>query len=326
VHTVLGFSSILLVVVGCALLLRVLRSIALWSQRRLVQSFVLAMPIMTLGIGVSGMHHFIGPFCFATTPFWDLVFGVVFPLGMVVIALGALGLGALRLILLAQVVWRCRLPAPLSLRTTTERLAKRLNVGSVRVWLCTYDRPLAFTCGIFIPTILVSTWMLEHFDQQELEAVLTHELEHVARHDYLIIFLATVMRDAFFYLPTSRVAYRQLQREKELICDDLTVQVTRRPLALASALAKVWLHAAETPQVARFGAAQPFAERGEALSTRIERLLAQQTARHAQPSRVVTLSISAIVLLILLVVQGVNFFIILSLLHCNHLALLETWF
>jgi Zn-dependent protease with chaperone function len=316
----------LLVIVGCVLLLRVLRSIALWSQRRLVQSLILAMPIMTLGIGVGGLHHFISPLCFTNTPLWDLVFGVALPLGMVVIALGALGMGVLRLILMAQVVWRCRMPAPLSLRTRTEQLAQRLNVRSPRVWLCAYDRPQAFTCGIFQPTILVSTWMLSHLDQQELEAVLTHELEHVARRDYLIIFLATVLRDAFFYLPTSRMAYRQLQREKELICDELTVRVTQRPLALASALAKIWLHAAETPRLALFGAAQPLAERGEALNTRIERLLAPQTALHTQPSRIVTFNMSAIVMLILFVVQGMNSLIIFSLMNCNHLAFLDLLF
>lgn len=325
-HTVLGFSCILLVLVGCVLLLRVLNSISPWSHRRLVQSFILAMPIMTLGIGVGGLHHFVAPFCFTDTPLWDLVFGVVLPLGMVVIALGALLMGMLRLTLMAQVVLRCRMPAPLSLCTRTQRLAQRLNVRSPRVWLCAYDRPLAFTCGIFHPTILVSTWMLSHLDQQELEAVLTHELEHVARHDYLLIFLATVLRDAFFYLPTSRVAYWQLQREKELICDELTVRVTQRPLALASALAKVWVHATETPHAVQFGAAQPLAERGEALSVRIERLLAHQTTRNAQQSRIVTFNMSLIVMLILFVVQGVNSCIIFSLMNCHHLALLGPLF
>jgi beta-lactamase regulating signal transducer with metallopeptidase domain len=326
VHTVLGFSSIFLVIVGSALLLGLLHSLAGWPQRRLVQSFILAMPLITLGIGVSGLHHFIGPLCFTGTPLWDLLFGVVFPLGMVIVALGALGMGALRLILMAQVMRRSRMPAPLSLRTCTERLAKRLDVATPHVWLCAYDRPLALTCGIFHPTILVSTWMLSHLDQQELEAVLTHELEHVARHDYLIIFLATVLRDAFFYLPTSRRAYRQLQHEKELVCDDLTVRVTRRPLALASALAKVWLHAAETPPLARFGAAQPLAERGHPLSARIERLLAQQTTPDSQYSRATTVSISALILLILLVVQGVNLLIIFALVGCHHLAVLGTLF
>ncbi len=325
-HTALGFSCILLVVVGCLLLLRVLNSISPWSQRRLVQSFILAMPLMTLGIGVGGLHHFVAPFCFTDTPLWDLVFGIIFPLCMVIIALGALLMGVLRLILMTRVVMYCRMPAPLSLRTSTEKLAQRLHVRSPRVWLCAYDRPLAFTCGIFRPTILVSTWMLSHLDQQELEAVLTHELEHVARHDYLIIFLATVLRDAFFYLPTSRVAYHLLQHEKELICDELTVRLTRRPLALASALAKVWVHAEETPHMARFGAAQPLAESGNALNTRIERLLAQQTTVHAHQSRTTMCNMSAIAILILFVVQGMNALIVFSLLSCNHLALLGMLF
>ena len=90
--------------------------------------------------------------------------------------------------------------------------------------------------------MLISTWMVDHLDQQELEAVLMHELVHVHRCDYLLNWIALLLRDAFFYLPTSRIAYRQLQHEKELACDDLVVQATKRPLALASALTKVWLH------------------------------------------------------------------------------------
>src|SRR5437868_4353642 len=107
-HTILGFSTLLLVVVGSTLLLGALRLLSDWSQRRLVQLFVLAMPLMTLGIGISGLHHFIGHSCFTNTPFWDLLIGVVVPLIMLVIALGAVSLGVLRLILMAQVARRYR--------------------------------------------------------------------------------------------------------------------------------------------------------------------------------------------------------------------------
>jgi beta-lactamase regulating signal transducer with metallopeptidase domain len=284
------------------------------------------MPLVTLGIGISGLHHFTGHPCLTTIPFWDLLFGVIVPLGMVMIALSALALGGLRLLLMAHIVLRCRMPVPLSLQQWVKTQGERLGVSSIRVQICASQRPLAFTCGIVRPTVLLSTWMLSNLDQHELEAVLMHELEHVARRDYLIIFLATVLRDAFFYMPTSWIAYRQLQHEKELVCDDLTVKVTRRPLALASALAKVWLHAVETPQSARFGAAQPLVERERALNTRIDRLLAQQSTTHIHHSRAVTLSVCALALLILFVIQGVNFLIILSLLHCNPLALLSTLF
>ncbi len=76
--------------------------------------------------------------------------------------------------------------------------------------------------------------------------------------------------DAFFYLPTAHIAYRQLQGEKELACDDLAVGVTKRPLALASALAKVWNYALGGPVPE---AAQPFAEAGRDIEDRIARLM-----------------------------------------------------
>lgn len=92
--------------------------------------------------------------------------------------------------------------------------------------------------------------------------------------------MATVLRDAFFYLPTSRAAYRLLQHEKEVASDELAVTATNRPLALASALAKVWQQALETPT---FDAAQAFIDSGESVEARIERLLDIPQAASAHP-------------------------------------------
>jgi Zn-dependent protease with chaperone function len=112
--------------------------------------------------------------------------------------------------------------------------------------------------------------MTKNLDHREIESVLAHELGHMARHDYLMTLLATMLRDAFFYLPTSWAAYRELQADKELACDDLAVSVTQRPLALASALAKVWQQSfAGSP----LGVAQPLAEAGMWIEQRIERLV-----------------------------------------------------
>jgi hypothetical protein len=74
----------------------------------------------------------------------------------------------------------------------------------------------------------------------EIEGVLAHELAHIARRDHALVWLVVLLRDAFWYLPSSRAAFRKFQYQQELACDDLAVGVTGRPLALASALAKVW--------------------------------------------------------------------------------------
>ncbi|MBI3979690.1 MAG: M56 family metallopeptidase [Chloroflexi bacterium] len=289
-HTLLGLSSVMLVVLGGYLALGVQRGLGAWSRRRDLQFLVLAAPVVSLALGVAGLHHFADRTCFLGAPPWDTALGVALPLGMSAIALGGLGLGVVRLALLDRTVARRGAPADPALQALAHRLADDLGAprADVRLWVS--DRPLALTCGLWRPTLLLSSWLLEHLDGRELEAVLAHELAHVVRRDYPIIWLATVLRDAFCYLPTSWAAYRQLQLEKELACDDLAIGVTRRPLALAGALAKVWQRSAGGPT---FGAAQPLVEAGKLIEDRIERLLAApappqaltptRCARHPSP-------------------------------------------
>jgi Zn-dependent protease with chaperone function len=115
--------------------------------------------------------------------------------------------------------------------------------------------------------------MVEQLDAKELEAVLAHEIGHIAHHDYLIIFLATMLRDAFFYLPPIHLVYRQLQEEKELRGDEGAITLTQRPLALASALTKVWLHTVDGSTTARFRTGQHLVSDQTVIRQRIERLL-----------------------------------------------------
>jgi len=322
VHTLLGLSSLLLIVFGSYLTLSLLDGLSQWSQRRNIQVFILSSPLASLGLSIGGLHHFFGRICLLPTPSWDYLLGVVLPLGMGLVALGALGLGVVRLALMRRLVARSGVSAGPELQALADRLAQRLGATRSQMLLSPYDRPLALTCGIFRPTVLLSTWMVEHLDPRELEAVITHELAHVVRRDYLVLWLATVLRDAFFYLPTSRAAYRQLQREKELACDDLAVGVTDRPLALASALAKVWLHALDGLQFNRYTIAQPLVGGNKSINDRIERLLNRpRPTKSMASSRKVVLGINALALLALVIVQVTNFTVVLASMGCNPLAL-----
>jgi hypothetical protein len=59
-----------------------------------------------------------------------------------------------------------------------------------------------------------------------------------------------------------------------MACDDLVVTTSHRPLALASALTKVWLHAVEQPGASL---AQTLVEREKPILGRVERLLASSS-------------------------------------------------
>ncbi len=283
-HLLLGLSSLALFFGGSFLALRLLRYQRAWEQRRWVQCLVLALPLSSLLLGLAGLHHFAGQPCLSNAPWWDARIELLIPLTMGVITLGATGLGVSRLLLMQRVMVRTSIPAGSDLQTRVDALAERLHAPRTRVRLCAYNRPLALTAGVLRPTILLSTWMLTHLDRGELEGVLAHELEHAARRDYPLMWLATLLRDAFFYVPTSWTAYRLLQQEKELACDELAAETTHRPLALASALTKVWLHAGDQPETALLASVPHLVRAGEPIHERIERLLAPAQPAEPAPS------------------------------------------
>jgi beta-lactamase regulating signal transducer with metallopeptidase domain len=291
-----------------------------------MQFFLLTMPFITLGIGVGGLHDFVGHRCFIDIPFWDSLLGVMLPLCMAAIACGACCWGIARWLFMVRLIARRGISIGPELQGVADRLSKKQKIPSPRVLLCISDRPLALTCGIFRPIILLSTWMVEYLDQQELEAVLAHELQHVARRDSLMILLATILRDAFFYIPTSWIVYRQLQQEKELLCDEQAVGLTHRPLALASALAKVWLQALDEPGLAKMSAAQSLVGADASIHGRIQRLLASPNVMKTPSASPLTIFVSVAAAVTILLVQGANFFLILVIMGCIPFALLGKLF
>lgn len=322
-HTALGLSNVLLVILASFLALALLRRFGGQPERRLVLFVVLAMPLASLGLGLEELHHLLDRPCFLGAPTWDQVFGIALLLGVGVVALGGLGLGLLRLAVLAWIMARKGTRADPALQALAQRLARQRGTRVPRVRLYPYGRPVTFTYGLWRPVVFLSTWMVEHLDAQEREAVLAHELEHVARRDYLAMWLATLLRDAFCYVPTSWLAHRQLQHEKELVCDEWASRLTHRPLALASALAKVWQHTAEG---AGFTPVQSLAGGGEALEHRIERLLEPPVQAPSTPrTRITVLSTGALALLLLMSV-AVSGALILAAMGCGPALSLWRWF
>lgn len=274
----------LLVITGANLLALVaLRRFPTWRWRREAQLAVLAAPLFGVFLGLVQVSACGDLTCGVRPGFPVDAIGRVVIAAMALLVVGALGLGIGRALLLLWVVRRDAVPAGTDLERQANRLARALGVVEPRVRLRPSSEPLALTFGFRRPTLLLSTWMIEQLDRCELEAVLAHELAHAARHDYLVLWLATVLRDAFWYLPTSRMALALLHTEKEIVADDLALAVTHRPLGLAGALAKVWRHAVTPASPAAsaraasgsgaLASAQGLVTAGELMHGRITRLL-----------------------------------------------------
>lgn len=233
---------------------------------------------------------------------------------VVLITFAAVSHTALRVALLNRRITRLAFPADDRLQNVVERLASRYSLPAPQVLMLDAAAPLAFTVGAWRPVIALSLWVVEALDAEELEAVLAHELSHVARRDYLLMLIATTLRNTFFYLPQSHIAYHLLAEEKERACDDLAIGGSARPLALASALTKVWRSATEA-QVTRMqgswssasqGLGQALTASGANLEERVVRLLAADAQPPTPPcsrvrGRTLPFSLSALV-----AVVGVN--------------------
>lgn len=282
--------------VSCALVLCAQRLVAPRLRRELLLAALVAplaslpftwpMPVFCSGAALwascATSPRASGALMASATAFSALAFGVV-----VLIACAAVAHTALRAALLIRRITRIAAPVNDQLQYRIERLASRLSVPSPRLLMLDTAAPLAFTVGVWRPVIVLSPWVVEALDAEELEAVLAHELSHVARRDYLLMLIATMLRNTFFYLPQSHIAYDLLVEEKEHACDDLAIGGSAHPLALASALTKVWRSATEASvQGFGFRVGQGLGQELTASDAHLEERVVRLLAADAQPTPV----------------------------------------
>ncbi len=94
----------------------------------------------------------------------------------------------------------------------------------------------AETCGYLKPVILLPVSLVTKLSTRQLEAILTHELLHIRRNDYIINICMTCYRGIFFFNPFARFFYTAVARERELACDDGVLEMRYEADLYADAL------------------------------------------------------------------------------------------
>lgn len=303
-HILFVLVSVPLILTVCTLVQRVLDVHVVGMRHGPAMYWaLLTAPPVALVIGLSGLKDFIAQVCALSQQVWfALATGVIVVMG--VIAAAATAIAFARLMLIDAYASRDTRPAPADLQVVADDVARGLGISSVQLLVRDASEPLAMTWGVRRPRLLLSTWMFANLDADELRAVIAHELSHVARRDFVHAWLSLLLHDAFFYLPSSRRAYRQLRADAELACDEWAARITGDALSVASALAKVWHRAAASPALA-----QTLVRPSDNIEWRITRLmnLAESTPRVAAQTTFIPRLMGGILLALLLLNAAVMF-------------------
>ena len=116
-------------------------------------------------------------------------------------------------------------------------LAERLGVTRVVTVLESSQVGVPTVIGWLRPAILLPASVLAGLTPSQLDAILTHELAHVRRHDYVLNVLQSAIETLLFYHPAVWWVSKQVRIEREHCCDDETVRACGDRLEYARALA-----------------------------------------------------------------------------------------
>ena len=154
--------------------------------------------------------------------------------------------------------------------------------------------------GFRAPAVIVPEALLAEFGERELDHVLLHELAHLARRDDWSN-LAARIGWAFLALhPPAAWVLRQIEREREIACDDWVVAATGEARPYAASLARLFeLCFTRRRAILATG----MAEKASLLGDRIEMLL-QRRREFTSRVNVLRLAFSAAALLVFLTVAS----------------------
>jgi bla regulator protein blaR1 len=126
--------------------------------------------------------------------------------------------------------------APAAWQARLGELAARLGVTRPVLLLesCLAEVPAA--AGYLRPAILLPVGLLAGLPAGQVEFILIHELAHIARRDYLVNLMQSVVESLLFYHPAVWWVSSVIRNEREHCCDDLVVALEGDPRGYAAAL------------------------------------------------------------------------------------------
>lgn len=140
------------------------------------------------------------------------------------------------------------------------------------------------TVGIRRPLIMLPDSFCGDVDQETLISVIGHEMAHVRRKDFLTKLVCELVSLPISFHPLTFLIKRQIERERELACDELVTQQVLRPETYARSL----LRAADLSLLPTRRSMMLSVFDGRMLEERIRLLMHKQFSANIWSGRIIT--------------------------------------
>ncbi|EMI45530.1 M56 family metallopeptidase [Rhodopirellula sp. SWK7] len=135
----------------------------------------------------------------------------------------------------------------------SQRLVKRLGIRYAVQFAQSALIEVPAVIGYIRPMVLLPASAVTGLTTRELELILTHELAHIRRHDYLVNLGQTVVEAFLFYHPAMWWVSCQVRRERENCCDDVAVATSGDRATYIRALAQLEQNRVAVPALSAAG-------------------------------------------------------------------------
>jgi TonB family protein len=138
--------------------------------------------------------------------------GVVINVGILLVGIGRLAAVAARSQAVTDGVWNA----------LTEDISRAYGLNVPVLLLHSSYPTLLVTWGLRRPKVMLPP-AAQHWTEERVRIVLSHELAHIKRRDWAMQMAAQVLRSVYWFNPVVWIACKRLRRDSELACDDAVI-------------------------------------------------------------------------------------------------------
>ncbi len=240
------------------------------------------------------------PLSAAPAPFLDAL-PALLPVVWAIGALAILAIWATQWLRMSRVMRASAPETSGAFLDTLRRLVCRLHVRRSISVVSSPDASLEpGLWGVIRPTLVWPARISDHLSEEQIEAVLAHEIMHAERRDNLTAVLHMAVQALFWFHPMVWWIGARLIDERERACDEAVLSAGSRPEAYAESLLATCRLCLASPTAAFSGVT------GADLKKRIERIMANDAPRSLSTWRRCLLSATAVAAVVIPAVVGVR--------------------